>query len=124
MSKNTYKNQAIFGAIRKYVHMNDLVSRICCIADPDYKALCIQSVKPNKAKLHVDRDKNLNIKDILIDTIVYYITDADELTDMIISDVEDEFEFTPREDMIDIKFIDQFFNIEQTNKNVILTVGD
>lgn len=122
MGKNRYyKNAALFSAIRNYVSMNELAARICLCSDKDYSALNIQSVKGDKIKLRLERDKKVDIHDAVRKAILSYMAD-DGVSSSVISDLEDQYEIEYDDKMIDEDFVNQLFQIDQNSKIVEISI--
>lgn len=122
MGKNRYyKNSALFSVLKSYVSLNSLAAKICLCADKDYSVLNIQSVKSDKIKLKIGRDKSVDVAEAIRKAIISCIED-DNFYQSIISDLEDQYEIEYNSKMVDDEFVSQLFQISQNSKIVEITV--
>ena len=109
MGKNRYyKNAALFSVIRSYVGLNELAAEICLCADKDYSILNIQSVKGDKIKLRLEREKKVNVPEAIRKALLKCM-ENDSVAPFVISDLDDQYEIEYDSKMIDDEFIDQLF---------------
>ena len=123
MSDRYYKNAAIMAVIKKYVSMNSLAAAICLSADKDYKTLTIQSVKNNKMKFKLERNRIIDMPTVIAKAIQTELCDTG-IEYSVTSDIEDQYEFEFELKQINEDFVNQLFEITVNSKAVEVVLNE
>ena len=123
MSDRYYKNAAIMAVIKKYVSMNSLAAAICLSADKDYKTLTIQSVKNNKMKFRLERNRIIDMPTVIAKAIQTELRDTG-IEYSVTSDIEDQYEFEFELKQINEDFVNQLFEITVNSKTVEVVLNE
>lgn len=123
MSDRYYKNAAIMAVIKKYVSMNSLAAAICLSADKDYKTLTIQSVKNNKMKFKLERNRIIDMPTVIAKAIQTELRDTG-IEYSVTSDIEDQYEFEFELKQINEDFVNQLFEITVNSKTVEVVLNE
>lgn len=123
MSDRYYKNAAIMAVIKKYVSMNSLAAAICLSADKDYKTLTIQSVKNNKMKFKLERNRIIDMPTVIAKAIQAELRDTG-IEYSVTSDIEDQYEFEFELKQINEDFVNQLFEITVNSKTVEVVLNE
>lgn len=123
MGDRYYKNTAIMAVIKKYVSMNSLAAAICLSADKEYKTLTIQSVKNNKMKFRLERNRIIDMPNVIAKAIQTELRDTG-IEYSVTSDIEDQYEFEFELKQINEEFVNQLFEITVNSKAVEVILNE